>query len=404
MAPKAKGTKRAAAEMLDQLAVELKEKGTKRDEYDAVLEAVNHPLAGDLNPSARKMLAAMILQGLCVPAEQRHQVQVAAVQMLTSVFETIVTNMKAEIDDAAAALTTAEASKAALDEKVAAAEASSQEASETAYSKKTACAEAAKAVMDAKASLAEAEKQKVQGDAAHEEAKSYKAELEKVFGQDFRLLRDGEAEEEAAQGHFDNLQTIALTLGIDDSLVNAMASCMLKKPSARGSFDTMVVSQLQEGFTNKVAEITATIENGAPAAASRQAAVDAAAQHLSSMKQAQHVAADAMSAAFETEKSQKAAAQVNKDELAEFMPTYKKAVAARNAKEDQLSNFKDWNLANLEVLRDREGVPAKKAKQVAADEENLVDGVEVDEANAAKTVASEVSIEATAQEAVVAGA
>eukprot|EP00933_Yihiella_yeosuensis_P016974 TRINITY_DN1432_c0_g2_i1.p1 TRINITY_DN1432_c0_g2~~TRINITY_DN1432_c0_g2_i1.p1 ORF type:complete len:413 (-),score=154.14 TRINITY_DN1432_c0_g2_i1:160-1398(-) len=412
MPTKTKGTKRAAE--VDELTVDLKAKGVKRAEYDALLEAVNHPLAGDLNADARKMLSAMILQALCVPATQRHQLQVTAIEMLSGVFATVVKSMQREIDTAAAELATKDASKAALDEKVSAAESSLKEASETSYSKKLACAEAAKAVLEAKAALAEAQKQRIQGDNSHEEAIRNKAELEEIFGKDFRLLRDGEAEEEAAQGHFENLQRVALTLSIDDSLVNAMPACMLKKPTARGSFDTMVVSQLEEGFTNKVAEITAKIENGAPAAAARKAAVDAAEQHLSAMKQAQSTAADAMRAAFDTEESQKGVAEVVKAELSAFLPEYGEAEAKKAAKVDQLENFREWNLANFEVLRDRQEAlifvppPQKKAKKTEEPvTENDKDAAEVDEvaeANSTKTAVAEVDFEVTAQEAVVAGA
>ena len=62
--------------------------------------------------------------------------------------------------------------------------------------------------------------------------------------------------------------------------MTALPTSLLKKPADRGSFDAMVVAQLQEGLGKRLAQLNETIQTGAPAAQQRLAAVEQAKKDL----------------------------------------------------------------------------------------------------------------------------
>lgn len=66
--------------------------------------------------------------------------------------------------------------------------------------------------------------------------------------------------------------------------MTALPTSILKKPADRGSFDAMVVAQLQEGLGKRLAQLNETIQTGAPAAAHRLASVDQAKKDLEMSK------------------------------------------------------------------------------------------------------------------------
>ena len=63
-------------------------------------------------------------------------------------------------------------------------------------------------------------------------------------------------------------------------MIQALPTSILKKPADRGSFDAMVVAQLQEGLGKRVSQLSDTIASGEPAAAARLAAVEQAKKEL----------------------------------------------------------------------------------------------------------------------------
>ena len=62
--------------------------------------------------------------------------------------------------------------------------------------------------------------------------------------------------------------------------MTALPTSILKKPGDRGSFDAMVVAQLQEGLGRRLSQLSDTIAGGEPAAAARLAAVEQAKKEL----------------------------------------------------------------------------------------------------------------------------
>jgi len=370
MAPK-RGNKRAAEAVTEdnakKLQTVLKKQGVTKATHEAILEAIQHPMASSLTPATRTMLIAMLPQGLFVPGAEREEAQQVCVRMLGEVFESITSKMQAEISEADGQLSKEKAEGAKLSEDSKAAETALKEATEEAASKKMTLADAAKEVISSKANLVEKEKEQQAGSAAYEEAVAEKEELAAVLAHDFRLLRDGDSE--ATSEVRAKILTLSAKLSLEESLMTALPSVLAKKPTERGSFDAMVVAQLEEGLTNKVAKLSEVVTNGAPAAAARQVSVDEAKQAMETAKNAQQLAADELTAANNLQKKRAQEGEDVKAALDAQGPVVHTAGELKREKEEQLQGFMDWNFACFETLRDRETLaPKKAARDSAADE------------------------------------
>merc|ERR1719401_2102046 len=130
-------------------------------------------------------------------------------------------------------------------------------------------AELSKAMLTAKTALSDAQKEQLQGDADYLAVKADHETCQAALESDFRRLRDGEWEEGQAKNHYSVLAALLGKLGLDESLASALPSCLMKKPGDRGGFDKMVLSQFETSLTDKVAELAARLEAGAPEAARR---------------------------------------------------------------------------------------------------------------------------------------
>lgn len=375
MAPK-RGTKRAAEEApataprgVSQLQETLRKHGVTKSEFSGIEEALNHPLAPGLTEECRKMLVAMAPHAVCVRADSRTKQQQASVDMITELMQDIIEAMQAEIDCANEKLSEVDASKIAFEKKEQETQSAFTEASEAFAARKKALAEAAKAVLAAKAALVEKEQEQRSGDKAHLKVVEDKDALGAVLTNEFRKLRDGDVEGDDVKALYSKLEEQALNLGLEASLVTALPPCMTKKPSERGSFDAMVVAQLEEALTSKLSSLSEAVASAVPAAEARQAAVAAAMEQLEKAKEAQQAAADDMTAADGQRQERQQEHDAATAALTAFMPDHVQAVAARDSKIDQLQTFKDWNLACFETVRDR--VDAIKKQKVAVAEEEL---------------------------------
>eukprot|EP00930_Biecheleria_cincta_P027524 TRINITY_DN19321_c0_g1_i2.p1 TRINITY_DN19321_c0_g1~~TRINITY_DN19321_c0_g1_i2.p1 ORF type:complete len:613 (+),score=155.06 TRINITY_DN19321_c0_g1_i2:28-1839(+) len=341
------------ADPADPLNETLRSHGVTRKTYSRIEEAINHPLAPGLTDECRKMFLAMVPHSLCVRASARTKQQDASVQMLSDLFQDIMAEMQAQVDAESAKLRSLDASKGTLQAKVQDHAAALLETSEKYRALKVTLAETAKEVLACKVSLAQKRKEQAEEGAANKQAQTDKAVLEMVLAEDFRLLRDGDIEPEQATHHYEKLAAVVSKSNLDESLITALPGCMMKKPCERGSFDAMVVAQLEESLQGQIVRLTQTVAAGAPAAEMRQAAVLAASQQLELAKQARQTAADEFSVVDETRQQHENDRKAALAAIASLEPEFAMATKMRDRKAAELRNFTDWNLACFEMLRDR---------------------------------------------------
>eukprot|EP00438_Fugacium_kawagutii_P034525 Skav213815 [mRNA] locus=scaffold1987:484565:485716:- [translate_table: standard] len=366
MAPK-KGTKRPADEEVVSEAKKLKETlksyGVSKTLYDGVVEALQHPEV-NVPQSARAMLIASLLEGICVPASERHSFQSSLVEMVEQTLQGVLAKLKTKVEDATAEVSRIEEAKAGLQGEVQAAEESLAKATDDEKKSKEDLAEATRGVLAAKTQKAEQEKLRIQGDAAHEAAKAEKAAIETALAEEFRLLSSGTAQGDEAKNEYKKLEKLAASSGMEDSLLTALPTSILKPPAERGSFDAMVVAQLQEGLLKRSGALQVQIQQGEPAAAERLARVEQACKDL----EAARVHQEKMAEIYMTKQGALKASQDAKEEAeSKVKDAEPRLLAAKKSLEDaalELENYQVFNWGCFEQLRDHAPKPAAPAPKV----------------------------------------
>lgn len=337
----------------------------EKSTYDRVVEAIQ--LADDVPKAVRQMLIAMLPEGICVPADLRHQYQNASVKMTLEVLEGVLSKMQQGVTSAAGEVTRIEAAKSELQAKVQEAIAALEKASEGEATTKGNLAEVTRSVLACKSALAEREKERAEGDAAHEAAKEDKIVIEAALAEDFRCLRDGEVEGEDAKAQYKKLEALAGKIGFEASLLTALPTSILKKPADRGSFDAMVVAQLQEGLQKHLAQLQETIQSSEPAAAKRLAAVEQAKKDLQMAKLKQQEVADLYLAAKQLQKDCQGNKKSAETKVKQSAPDLTAAKKIQQEAEKRLENYKQRNWTSFETLRDHTSPKVEAAAIEAAE-------------------------------------
>ncbi|CAK9030822.1 unnamed protein product [Durusdinium trenchii] len=358
MAPK-RGTKRAAEATMSatdeakKMKETLKNYGVSKTWYDGVVEGLQSPVAED-PLSVRKMLIAMLPEGLCVPADQRHAYQTANVQMVSESLQKVICKLEEKLATASAEVDRIEASKGELQSKVDAAEEALGTALENEQSCKLRLADVTRTVISCKSAVSGAETAQREKAQAREKALEEKAQVEAVLAEEFRLLCDGEVQGQEAQAHYGKLESLAKQVGFEASLLTALPTSILKEPASRGSFDAMVVAQLAEGLGKRLSALKEELLASEPGATAAAQAVETAQKELQVAFEQQQVEAEKYKAAQELRASAETAKSQAHAEAAEHEPLLRQAVQARLEAETEVESFKNYNWACFEKLRDHQ--------------------------------------------------
>jgi len=278
--------------------------------------------------------------------------------MVSKVMQGVEAARRKAADDESAKVAEVEASREGLQAALAEAEAASAVAAENVQAKSVALQEATQGLQAAKGVVRSAEEAQRAGDAGLLQAQQSKAALDTGIESELRAIVEGQGE---AEQHFQALLPLLDGLGLDESLMSALPSTCRKPAAERGSFDAMVLEQLGARMREQAATLARTVEEATPAAQERASAVEAAQAELG------RAAAEEKSAVEDLEQSkasQQAAAQgatAARERLEVFEPEYSKATCERDQKAEALENFRLYNMACFEQLRDQAS-PAKVAE------------------------------------------
>jgi len=273
--------------------------------------------------------------------EERHKHQATAADMVSGVLKAAVTSAEAEVTSAQ---TKVDELKGQKSERDAAAEAAA--ATQTAKKEATAAVKEAekKAVEDvkaAKAALSAAKETQTTGDAELVESEGKKTRLETFLAGPFEGMKAGSLDDEKTKEGCAEVLKIGKEYNFDDSLLTSLPSAIQKAPDARGGFDTLCLTQVQELFQKAIAELAATLAAGEPAKAERASAVTAA--------------EEAFAAAETQETASKAAldeAKKEEGEAGEALKAAKAAVKAFNPELKEACDALDYAKASLKELDD----------------------------------------------------
>lgn len=261
-------------------------------------------LAATLPESAKGMLIDMLETSLGVLKEQRHRHQVEVVRIIGEALASEESDLQAQVEEIKAKISNCETTKASLATKCSEREGELEARARTTLEKKRALADAAREYRCAVEAAAVAEAQEGDADRQAQKAIKNKELLEGALSESVRPLTEGVVEAAAVQEKVDNLMQLLGKFDLEKSIIAALPTALLKVPSSRGSFDTMVLTQLEEEVAKRVAALEVAIKDAEPTKAAHIEAFSEAQRSLAEAKQKQLDAATAYTGAHEEEKLQ----------------------------------------------------------------------------------------------------
>lgn len=306
----------------------------------AVLEAEELP------ENVREMLANNLKETLGVMKADRHPYQEQVVVMVGETLTAIGERIAKAISDSDNELKDADSKKAGLDAALETANKLLEARSEIVKTKQSAVAEAAAAKKGNAAALKEAQKEEAQGNKELDEAGSKKEKLEGFRNGLFKEL----SERVATSQDLKVLASISKTHGYDNDLVKALTSAFGKGPDARGTFDKLVGTQLDDQMAKSLAELNETLLKGEPDKQARAAKVTAAQATYDASETALQACQDALSAAQAEESEASKGSKEANLAVTGFEPALQKTRTRCDELKQELIEFNEGALANFKEL------------------------------------------------------
>jgi len=309
---------------------------------DAIMEAEELP------DRVRTMLVEMLPFSLKFASDERHDLQTMAVDMTEatlngkkSVLQTI-----AAAEDAA--LASLKASESQLGTAVTEAEAALAAQKVVVETKSNALVEATAAENASSTDLSTKRSEHAASQAAVEKLQGDKTAIESAFAEHFKPMEEGEG-----KAHLKKLEPFLKQIEIESTLLTALPSTCAKNKEKRGTFDNLVLQELEKAFSAKITALGDAVVAEGPASGAREAAIQAAEKDHAA-KDATKTQAAAESVAAEKEQSDREAAlSAAKIAVDDFQPQLEEKTGRVATAATVLSEFEAGPLANFAAFKTR---------------------------------------------------
>lgn len=360
-----------------------KKAATARNNIEKKVKAVADTVANaeGFPDSVLRMLSANVALTLGVPKEERHSFQEQVCTMVGEVLAAVdakaqeeIAGTKSKADEVAGSKATLEGTAQAATDDLAAKSAAADAA-------KTAVADAAAALKAAKSALATAETEQKAVGVELEAVASKKAQLESALADTFAPLRDGNTED--VKSKLAELVKVGTAFSFESSLMCSLPAALSKTPSSRGSFDTMVISQVEEEINKKIAGLTEALAAGEPGKTAAADKVSSASVELVAASERDASCKAELEAARAAHKEVEGALKTAQKGLKDFEPDMKKASKAFDAATANHEQLKSGPLAAYTELLELSNAPPPAVEEEAPAEASEAAPVEEAAAGAA---------------------
>lgn len=320
-----------------------------------------------------QMVAGTVKVSLQEVKEDRHPFAEKCLKMVDEALQALQTSMSERVCSLEAKVAESDTEKAARVAAAEAAVAALAEKTEALAATKATLTEACQETAAAKAANAEAEEEKKAGAMVYTQAVENKAKLESVLSGDYDMLKQTTAGKLVKA-----FVKFARDFDFEGNLIEAAEATLSLPPMARGTFDALVIKELDSVFSAKIAALEETIRNEEPAKAEREAKVEATAARLQKASEEEAARkselAGAQAAVKEAEGVKKAAERAVKD----FGPELKRAGLELVGARKELSEC-EGVLGSFKELAERAApVPEKEPEDAPAASEEKAPAVEGD--------------------------
>lgn len=332
----------------------------------ALKEAVDYP------QQVISMLSENLQHCLSETKEERHEFQVKVGSMLDEVLGSVKASYEKKLTEAQGKLSEADNIKASRE----AAEADAKRATEAAKE----AAETAKKDLDAasanlrskNAELKAAKSEQEAGDTELVQAEDKKNKIESIVTEVFNPCKEGTLDASKVKSGIGEVCKLGKEFSFDAALMHSLPSALGKAPSVRGSFDDLVVKQVEAELIDRKEKLGAVLKEGEAGRAERAKKVTdaegAVAEATSTKKAKEESLTSAQTAEKEALVAEKAAEKAKKGFGAEM----KQVQASLEEAASGLESFTAGPLATFKELLERSSVvpeqPAEPAEAAPAQE------------------------------------
>lgn len=289
----------------------------KKTKVDPALASVAEVIkqAEHLPERCRTMLVDMLPFSLSVPSDQRHEVQTWAVGAVEQTLHGHKSLLEAAIVTEDGKLATLKSSEVDLGNAVTEAESALEAQKEVVQSSKCLLAEATEAANAASQTLLTAQAEQKAGETKLASTTEQKANFEASFQANFKTPMEG-----GAGPNFKELQPLLKHIEMEASLLKALPLSCSKSKDDRGSFDEVVLQELEKALSLKIAALGEIVAVETPASVEREGAVQAAEKDHNEKKESQKQAADAFEGAQKEQCNREATLATAKQAVEQFQP------------------------------------------------------------------------------------
>jgi len=340
-------------------------KGTKRKftEAEAAVEKCNKlaQLIADAAKSADvpadviEMLVQVLPHSLGQSQEQRHRFQEQAIDAVDRVLQQIDTHHKNRIEMAKNTLTEAREKAAPSEKAVTDTEQKLREDTEGVQSETKELAKSALAFRTARSAVEEAKKLQESGDEDYKAAAGKKQKLQALSDKYITPLKSGSVSEaDQLESKVKTLQSELTNLGgVDEAMLLVLGSSFMKKPEARGGFDTMAIEQLEKQMGLHMQPVDETLQAGEEGKQQRAIAVQLAQKGLEEALAAQKLRADVFESAWKAQKDDEKALEAAKQALKDLAAQAKSSDRTLYQAEADNEVFQEFARTPFEELKAR---------------------------------------------------
>mmetsp|Transcript_21464 Transcript_21464/g.64079 ORF Transcript_21464/g.64079 Transcript_21464/m.64079 type:complete len:369 (-) Transcript_21464:28-1134(-) len=321
----------------------------------------------------QRMLSDMLEASLATPVGERHKFQASVVGMIGQVLSDTEASLQEEVSRLGKDVATAEGDKVKGEAAVREAEATHAVKEAAAAGAKSVLASAAEAVKAATEAVKTAVADQDAAENDIQAAGQRRAKLAGAMEECTAPLVDGSVEEGAMRSLVIKLVQVLKGYQLDQSMMTAIPEALSKKPLDRGHFDTMVVQQLNDEVSKRLAAFDRTIQDAEMTRAACVSTLQAAESSEAAAKQQRVMTAQAYLAAQAAHRESANGLEGARQALAGAQQEIEQTLEWTEDAKARLADFRAGSLAAFVELRDREA--PKEPEPAPAAEEGVVEAV-----------------------------
>lgn len=308
--------------------------------------------AEHLPGNCRAMLASMLPFSLGVSLDDRAEVQLKVVDMAEETLNTLKAEIEGDISSKEANVDQSKARMAELVGAVTAAEATLEAQKAVVQTFETELLSAKTATSETSTVLADRKSVHETANASLTSLQDEKAALEEAFRVHFQVPMAADA-----GPSYKELQPFLKTMDLETSLYSTLPGTCAKSKEERGSFDTVILEQLEKAIDAKIAKLTESIATETTKVAELATSLQEAQSDHDAKTETQDKATTSFKNAKEEQSAQETLLVTANEAVTEFRPELDAATESWKEAQDKLAHFESGPLANFKSYKTKTASP-----------------------------------------------